>query len=116
MSALFGQVQWKLTLTVGLRRQLHITKQLKSETGHIASKEPFKVSLSPGKKYSWCRCGLSKKQPYCDGSHKGTGFSPIRFTVDEPEEEAFLCGCKQTGMAPYCDGTHATPDVQEHKT
>lgn len=84
--------------------------------GRIASKEPFQVSLSPGKNYSWCRCGLSKKQPYCDGSHKGSGFSSVKFTVEVASDEVFLCGCKQTSTPPYCDGTHATPAVQEHKT
>ena len=82
--------------------------------GHIASKDPFQVSLKPGKKYFWCRCGLSKKQPYCDGSHKGSPFSPLKFEVEEEMPEGFLCGCKQTGTAPFCDGTHATPLVQEH--
>ena len=70
------------------------------------------MTLAANKTYFWCRCGLSKKQPYCDGSHKGTGFSPIKFSVTEEEPETFLCGCKQTGTPPYCDGTHATPDVQ----
>ncbi len=81
-------------------------------SGHIAAKEPFQTSLKTGKTYFWCRCGLSKKQPWCDGSHKGGVFTPIKFKVETEEPEAFLCGCKQTGSQPYCDGTHATPFVQ----
>ena len=65
-----------------------------------------------GKRYLWCRCGHSKKQPWCDGRHKGTGFTPIKFTVEVEDPESYLCGCKQTGMQPYCDGTHASPMVQ----
>ena len=80
--------------------------------GRVAAKEPFQVSLKPGKTYFWCRCGLSNKQPWCDGSHKGGPFTPIKFKVETEEPEAFLCGCKQTDSPPYCDGTHATPFVQ----
>jgi CDGSH iron-sulfur domain-containing protein 3 len=51
------------------------------------------------------RRGRSRNQPFCDGSHQGTGFAPVQFTVDE-RKKLWLCGCKQTGTAPYCDGTH----------
>jgi CDGSH-type Zn-finger protein len=72
----------------------------------IAEKKPAKVELEAGKSYVWCRCGRSKNQPFCDGSHKGTGLSPLEFSADE-SGEAFLCRCKGTGNAPYCDGTHS---------
>lgn len=72
---------------------------------HIAQKSPYAVEVEAGKQYFWCACGQSKKQPFCDGSHKGTGFSPVGFTA-EKSGTVFLCGCKHTSNAPYCDGTH----------
>jgi len=70
----------------------------------IASKMPYLLELEPGE-YWWCACGLSKKQPFCDGSHKETGFSPASFKLDTRKKVA-LCGCKRTSNPPYCDGTH----------
>ncbi|XP_065890258.1 CDGSH iron-sulfur domain-containing protein 3, mitochondrial-like [Dysidea avara] len=79
----------------------------------MAAKEPFQVSLEPDKTYFWCACGKSKKQPFCDGRHKGSKIRPIKFTIQEiPEYDSFLCGCKHTSSPPYCDGTHATPLIQ----
>lgn len=71
----------------------------------IAEKKPIKVELEEGKSYHWCRCGRSKTQPYCDGSHKGTSLSPLEFKADK-SESGFLCQCKGTANAPFCDGTH----------
>ncbi len=71
-----------------------------------AQKEPYSVKLEAGKSYAWCACGRSKDQPYCDGSHKDTGLSPVIFKTEE-SREAWLCGCKQTKDRPYCDGSHA---------
>ncbi|KAM9856682.1 uncharacterized protein ACBR49_000377 [Aulostomus maculatus] len=73
----------------------------------IPSKKPFKVDLIGGKRYSWCTCGHSRKQPFCDGSHKffAQGLSPLRF-VPEKDTTVWLCGCKYTNNPPYCDGTH----------
>jgi len=70
-----------------------------------AQKEPYNVALEAGKSYAWCACGLSQSQPYCDGSHKATGFTPVKLELDAPRKVA-LCGCKRTGKQPYCDGTH----------
>jgi len=70
-----------------------------------ASDTPFVVEVEEGKKYSWCSCGKSKKQPLCDGSHKGSEFSPVRFTATE-SKKVFFCGCKLTGSQPMCDGSH----------
>jgi CDGSH-type Zn-finger protein len=66
---------------------------------------PYQVELEAGKRYAWCRCGRSKKQPFCDGSHAGTGIEPLMFTA-ERTELALLCGCKDTGDPPFCDGSH----------
>lgn len=67
---------------------------------------PYAVEVEENKKYWWCRCGRSKNQPYCDGSHKGTGIQPLEFTAEE-SKTVYLCGCKTTGNPPYCDGSHA---------
>lgn len=73
----------------------------------IAQREPFAVELEAGKKYAWCACGRSETQPFCDGSHKGTGLAPAVFTA-EKSGTAYLCGCKHTAGRPFCDGTHGT--------
>jgi CDGSH-type Zn-finger protein len=70
-----------------------------------AARAPVKVTLEAGKEYWFCACGRSAGQPFCDGSHKGTGLAPKNFTADK-SGEAWLCRCKHTAKAPYCDGTH----------
>ena len=72
---------------------------------HIAQKSPIPVEVEAGKDYWWCSCGQSKRQPFCDGSHKGTSFTPVKFTAEDTKT-AFLCGCKHSAKAPFCDGTH----------
>ncbi len=71
----------------------------------VASPKPFLVELKAGRRYAWCACGRSRRQPFCDGSHAGSGFEPKSF-VAEADRELLLCGCKRTGQAPYCDGSH----------
>ena len=71
----------------------------------IAQSSPYAVELEEGKRYAWCRCGLSKNQPYCDGAHKDTSFTPAMF-VAEKSGTHYLCGCKHTKKEPMCDGTH----------
>jgi CDGSH-type Zn-finger protein len=72
----------------------------------IADNKPAKVTLEQGKKYAFCACGRSDNQPFCDGSHSGTGMTPKSFTAED-DGHAFLCQCKHTADAPFCDGTHS---------
>ena len=72
----------------------------------IAQKAPYPVTVEAGIAYFWCSCGASKAQPYCDGSHKGTGMAPMKFTA-EADKTVYLCGCKATKNAPFCDGAHS---------
>jgi len=71
----------------------------------IATNSPVKVALEQGKKYYFCMCGRSSNQPFCDGSHKGSEFSPMAFECDS-SKDYYLCRCKHSGNKPYCDGTH----------
>ena len=71
----------------------------------IPQKLPYAVDVIKDKTYHWCACGRSKKQPFCDGSHKDTGFEPVAFTA-ESTDTVYLCGCKKTAGQPFCDGTH----------
>jgi CDGSH-type Zn-finger protein len=71
----------------------------------IAQKSPFVQKVEPGT-YFWCACGRSKGQPFCDGSHKGTGFAPLKMEITEAKTVAW-CGCKHTKNATFCDGSHA---------
>ena len=74
-------------------------------TAHIAQKSPIPVDVEAGKDYWWCACGQSKRQPFCDGSHKTTEFTPVKFSVTEAQK-VWLCGCKHSAKKPFCDGTH----------
>ncbi len=57
--------------------------------------------------YYWCACGKSSNQPFCDGSHRGSGITPVAFKIEEARE-VWLCNCKHSANKPYCDGTHRT--------
>jgi CDGSH-type Zn-finger protein len=75
------------------------------ENGQSAGKAPKMEQLEEGKRYAWCSCGKSENQPWCNGAHKGSEFTPTIFQVEEPKLGA-ICTCKQTKNPPYCDGTH----------
>ena len=77
-----------------------------TSTPEIAQTAPYDVEVEDGKTYFWCACGRSKNQPFCDGSHKGTDFTPVKFTA-EATKKVFFCGCKHTANAPLCDGSHS---------
>ncbi len=72
----------------------------------IAAKAPALVTLEPGT-FMWCACGKSSTQPFCDGSHRGTKFTPVLFKIPE-KREAWFCQCKHTTNPPFCNGTHKT--------
>jgi CDGSH-type Zn-finger protein/quercetin dioxygenase-like cupin family protein len=72
----------------------------------IAHRKGFYHEIKAGKRYLWCSCGRSKTQPFCDGSHAGSGFQPIAFKA-ERDEDVIFCGCKHTGTGPFCDGAHS---------
>jgi len=80
-------------------------ENLKQNLPVIAQKSPIPVEVEAGKKYFWCTCGKSSKQPFCDGSHKGTSFEPMVWQAEENGKK-FFCGCKMTEGKPFCDGTH----------
>lgn len=73
-----------------------------------ASDTPFAVQVEPGKDYFWCACGRSQSQPFCDGSHKGSAFTPIKYSATE-SKEVYFCGCKGSANQPLCDGSHKRP-------
>ncbi|MEA3411001.1 MAG: thiamine pyrophosphate-binding protein [Pseudomonadota bacterium] len=78
----------------------------------IAATRPAPVALKAGQTVYWCVCGRSKKQPFCDGSHRGTGFAPVEFTA-EREDTWYFCQCKRTGKAPLCDGSHKKVSTED---
>ena len=71
----------------------------------VAQTSPIPVEVEAGKSYFWCSCGLSENQPFCDGSHADTGFTPLKYDATE-DGRKFFCACKQTAGQPLCDGAH----------
>ncbi len=72
----------------------------------VVQKSPFSLEVEEGKSYSWCSCGESSKQPFCDGSHRGSDFLPVRYKAVKTGK-VFFCGCKHSKKGPLCDGSHA---------
>jgi CDGSH-type Zn-finger protein len=70
-----------------------------------ASETPFSIAVEESKNYWWCTCGKSQSQPFCDGSHKGSEFTPVKYQATATKN-VFFCGCKRTLNAPLCDGSH----------
>jgi CDGSH-type Zn-finger protein len=75
------------------------------EQPRLAGRMPMVMQLEAGT-YYWCACGRSSEQPFCDGSHAGTCFEPLRFELEAPRRVA-LCTCKRSARSPFCDGTHS---------
>ena len=72
----------------------------------ISQKAPFAVEVEAGNNYYWCSCGMSKSQPFCDGSHQGSEFTTVEYKATE-SETVYFCGCKQSSNQPLCDGSHS---------
>jgi len=73
--------------------------------GKATQNAPYKIELEEGKSYFWCACGKSATQPFCDGSHKGSEFTPVKYVAEKDGMMPF-CGCRVSGNAPICDGSH----------
>ncbi|KAM8842703.1 uncharacterized protein ACB058_014271 [Synchiropus picturatus] len=112
MATTVGRVE-HLLLNFTVRRLTKVHLSTVPPDPVIPSKKPYQVDVSSGKRFSWCSCGHSKKQPFCDGSHKtkAPGLSPLR-VVPQKDAVVWLCGCKHTNTPPYCDGTHKQDFVQ----
>jgi CDGSH-type Zn-finger protein len=76
-----------------------------SDAPVVAGRAPIKITVEAGKSYYWCSCGKSAAQPFCDGSHNGSSFTPLEYTAVK-DGDAWFCTCKHTSKPPMCDGSH----------
>lgn len=83
-----------------------LSEESNNEQPHIARYKPYYFEPEPGRTYFWCSCGRSVKQPFCDGSHKGTSFTPVKYVAPTEPTEVLFCACKHSKDSPFCDGTH----------
>ncbi|RNA26718.1 CDGSH iron-sulfur domain-containing mitochondrial [Brachionus plicatilis] len=120
MSSKFLNPQVGRCFLIQIRTKIHPTPakvefiQGRSAIGKPAAFEPVRMVIEKGKSYSWCSCGASKKQPFCDGSHRKVNetvpegqdkFAPLRFVCEETRT-VHMCMCKSSSNRPFCDGTH----------
>ncbi|RNA08759.1 CDGSH iron-sulfur domain-containing mitochondrial [Brachionus plicatilis] len=90
--------------------------------GRIYEKMPFKFKVEKGKVYSFCTCGYSNNQPFCDSTHKmlwtthlvkkQPKYRPIKYVADDTKD-VWFCNCKQSNDRPFCDGTHKSEEVKK---
>ena len=100
-------------MTIYCARAINIVYNAKDKFGDFykrrlfmeLQKKSIKIDVKANKTYMWCACGLSGNQPFCDGSHKGTSLSPVKYVADEDKKVGF-CSCKKTKTPPLCDGSH----------
>jgi CDGSH-type Zn-finger protein len=71
----------------------------------VAGKAPIAIDVEAGRSYFWCSCGKSKRQPFCDGAHKGSEFLPLEYKA-AATTKVWFCACKRSGKSPLCDGSH----------
>lgn len=99
-----AEIAQRLAVFARVRASHPCSKQNTMTEPTIVQREPYEQELQPGT-YWWCACGRSQNQPFCDGSHQGTGMEPVSFTINKPST-VWLCGCKHTRHPPFCDGAH----------
>jgi CDGSH-type Zn-finger protein len=72
----------------------------------VAQTSPYAIEVKAGKSYWWCSCGKSASQPFCDGSHAGSGFQPVEYRAAQ-DGTVYFCGCKHNAGGVLCDGSHS---------
>jgi CDGSH-type Zn-finger protein len=84
-----------------------ILKEFKMTEKICVQKKPYAAEVVAGNTYYFCSCGRSQTQPFCDGTHKGSGLKSIHYLAAETKT-VYFCGCKQSKLGALCDGTHKT--------